>query len=74
MSDKLITQILHLVFSVPSILIHTLWFVLWFCLSMDVNLLTNIVSLEAIYVGILVGIQQVSHHESIKDHISKKEK
>ena len=72
MTDKIITSILEAVFSIPSIFVHTIWFILWFVFKQDVGLLTNIVSLEAIYIGIFVGYQQLGHHEIIKEHIKRK--
>ena len=69
MTDKLIDGVLKAVFSTPSLYLHTLWFAIWFGLQLDINLLTNIVSLEAIYIGIFVGIQQIGHHEVIKQHL-----
>jgi len=38
--------------------LHTLWFMLWFVLRLDVSLLTNIVSLEAIGLAILIMMSQ----------------
>lgn len=74
MIDKAINQILRGVFSIPSIFVHTAWFITWFVLGLDVNLLTNIVSLEAIYIGIFVGIQQITHHKVVKKQIKEQEK
>jgi len=37
-----------------GVLFHTLWFTLWFVLKLDIDLLTLIVSLEAIYIGIFL--------------------
>ena len=71
MNDKAINKILELVFSVPSIYVHTVWFVVWFILRLDISLLTNIVSLEAIYIGLFVGIQQIGHHKVVKKHLTK---
>ncbi len=34
--------------------LHTLWFILWFLFKLDVGLLTNIVSLEAIYLSMII--------------------
>ncbi len=65
-SDKFIDISLNAVFSKISLIIHTIWFIVWFWLKLDVGLLTNIVSLEAIYVGVLIGIQQLRHHKSTK--------
>lgn len=36
------------------VLLHTCWFGLWFYFKLDVSLLTNVVSLEAIYLTMLV--------------------
>jgi len=63
---------LRLIFSKTSILIHTAWFIYWFAAHLDTGLLTNIVSLEAIYVGILIGIQQLRHHKVIKKSLEDK--
>lgn len=72
--DPLIGKVLDLIFSKVSLVIHTVWFVFWFLKGQDVSLLTNIVSLEAIYIGILIGIQQLHHHKVMKQHISKEVK
>lgn len=69
--DKTITVILDVVFSKPSLLVHTVWFVWWFVFGKDVNLLTNIVSLEAIYIGVLIGVQQLHHHKTHMAAIDK---
>lgn len=61
--DSAIDSSLAAVFSKPSLTVHTIWFVYWFAAKLDVGLLTNIVSLEAIYIGILIGIQQMKHHK-----------
>lgn len=68
-SDKLIKVTLSGIFSKPSVIVHTIWFILWFAFGLDVSLLTNIVSLEAIYIGILIGIQQIHHHKETAKHI-----
>lgn len=66
-----------LIFSTPSKVLHTAWFVAWFAFGLNINLLTLIVSLEAIYLELFLGDSQDdlddkldSHHESIKQHIS----
>ena len=38
--------------------LHTVWFALWFVLMLDVALLTNVVSLEAIGLAILIMMSQ----------------
>lgn len=67
------------IFSTPSKIIHTLWFILWFILNLDINLLTLVVSLEAIYLELFLGDNQSEiqdslkeHHESLKQYIKEK--
>ena len=45
-------------FTPISALLHTVWFVAWFALGLDINLLTLIVSLEAIYITLFIGLGQ----------------
>ena len=47
-----------LLFTPVSALLHTLWFAAWFALGLDINLLTLIVSLEAIYITLFIGLGQ----------------
>jgi uncharacterized membrane protein len=47
-----------LLFTPLSALLHTIWFVTWFTLGLDINLLTLIVSLEAIYITLFIGLGQ----------------
>lgn len=47
-----------LLFTPLSALLHTVWFVLWFTLGLSVNLLTLVVSLEAIYITLFIGLGQ----------------
>ncbi len=39
-------------------MLHTIWFIAWFALGLDINLLTLIVSLEAIYITLFIGLGQ----------------
>jgi uncharacterized membrane protein len=48
----------NLLFTPASALLHTIWFVSWFALGLDINLLTLIVSLEAIYITLFIGLGQ----------------
>lgn len=64
-----ISATLRFIFSKTSVVVHTIWFAYWFLAGLNIGLLTNIVSLEAIYIGILIGIQQIKHHKSIKKHL-----
>ena len=45
-------------FTPLSALLHSTWFVVWFTLGLDINLLTLIVSLEAIYITLFIGLGQ----------------
>ncbi len=47
-----------ILFTPLSALAHTTWFVLWFALGLDINVLTLIVSLEAIYITLFIGLGQ----------------
>jgi hypothetical protein len=73
LTDKVANWIVIAIGSTASVVIHGVWFYLWFVYKLDVNLLTNIVSLEAIFLGIFVLIQtrmQTSRDEvqSLHDH------
>ena len=48
----------NLLFTPVSALLHTIWFIAWFALGLDINLLTLIVSLEAIYITLFIGLGQ----------------
>ena len=47
-----------LLFTPVSALLHSIWFIAWFALGLDINLLTLIVSLEAIYITLFIGLGQ----------------
>jgi uncharacterized membrane protein len=47
-----------LLFTPLSALLHTIWFVAWFGLGLDINVLTLVVSLEAIYITLFIGLGQ----------------
>jgi hypothetical protein len=66
------------IFSRTSKVIHSIWFAAWFILRLDINLLTLIVSLEAIYLELFLGDNDDdldgkldTHHSAIKRHINK---
>jgi len=44
--------------SLPCAVLHAVWFILWFVFHLDTSLLTNIVSLEAIFLTIFVLMSQ----------------
>src|SRR6266496_2354183 len=48
----------NLLFTPLSALLHTIWFVVWFAAGLSINLLTLIVSLEAIYITLFIGLGQ----------------
>lgn len=54
LGDKFIDIVYWLVGSWWAVIIHTLWFVLWLIFRLNINILTLIVSLEAIYIGIFI--------------------
>lgn len=54
--EKAIEWVLVAVGSVGSIIVHTVWFYVWFEFHLDISLLTNIVSLEAIILSVLIMI------------------
>lgn len=54
-----------------SLILHTLWFALWFIFKADINLLTMLVSLEAIFLGIFIQMSVNRHHRRLMKHIKK---
>ena len=48
----------NLLFTPVSALLHTIWFIVWFVAGLSINLLTLIVSLEAIYITLFIGLGQ----------------
>ncbi len=53
--------------SMMFVYIHIAWFAVWLIAHLDINLLTMIVSLEAIFLATFVLISQ--NRAAIKDHI-----
>ena len=49
-----------------SLVVHALWFILWFIFHLDVGLLTNLVSLEAIFLAIFIQLSVNGHHKTSK--------
>src|SRR3954453_21112103 len=47
-----------LLFTPASALIHTIWFATWLIAGLSINLLTLVVSLEAIYITLFIGLGQ----------------
>lgn len=62
-------QVVDKVFSVPSLIAHSSWFIIWFVFDLNISLLTNIVSLEAIYLSIFIGISEKHTEHKLKRHI-----
>jgi uncharacterized membrane protein len=56
--EKVSIKLGDLLFTPLSALLHTIWFVAWFSLGLSINLLTLIVSLEAIYITLFIGLGQ----------------
>jgi uncharacterized membrane protein len=48
----------NVLFTPVSALLHTIWFACWLGFGLDINLLTLIVSLEAIYITLFIGLGQ----------------
>ena len=48
----------NILFTPASALLHTIWFIVWFAAGLNVNLLTLVVSLEAIYITLFIGLGQ----------------
>jgi uncharacterized membrane protein len=48
----------NMLFTPISALLHTIWFTVWLALGLDINLLTLMVSLEAIYITLFIGLGQ----------------
>ena len=62
----------NLLFTPLSALLHTIWFIVWFVAGLSINLLTLVVSLEAIYITLFIGLGQKlqdtrSHIQAIAD-------
>lgn len=51
-----------------GIAIHTVWFVVWFAFGLSVDVLTNVVSLEAIFMCIFLLMSGT--RQATKDHIA----
>jgi hypothetical protein len=66
-SDKIIDSI----FSYPSLAIHVVITICWFAFGLDLSLFTNLLSVEAILLAILIGVNQKRHADDTKDHITK---
>ena len=57
----------EILFSWPSVIVHTASFILWFVLKLNVDILTLVVSLEAIYITLFIGIFQNKIHENVQN-------
>jgi uncharacterized membrane protein len=64
----------NVLFTPISALLHTIWFVVWFAAGLSINLLTLIVSLEAIYITLFIGLGQKLQDKraAIEAHADKK--
>ena len=57
-SDKIAAFIAKFAGTMLFVYLHVVWFILWFFLKLDINLLTLIVSLEAIFISSFIMINQ----------------
>lgn len=64
MVDRIIDRVLSGIFSVPSFLIHVVVVTAQFVFHIDENAITNYISWEAIFLSLMIGIQQLRHHEA----------
>jgi uncharacterized membrane protein len=56
--QKVSVKAADVLFTPASALVHTVWFAAWFAFGLNINLLTLIVSLEAIYITLFIGLGQ----------------
>ena len=57
-SDKIAGLIAKFAGTMFFVYLHVVWFILWFFLKLDINLLTLVVSLEAIFLSAFIMINQ----------------
>lgn len=65
-------KIEKIIFSWTSVVLHTLLFIIWFIAHLNVSLLTNVVSLEAIYITLLIGLGQRKKHDKVINKLKEK--
>ena len=65
--EKVVTE---WVYTPISFWLHVVWFIAWFIVGLDINLLTLVVSLEAIFLCLGLGMVQRHEAEKLKQHIS----
>jgi uncharacterized membrane protein len=70
--DQASIKIGDIVFTAPSALLHTVWFAAWILGGLDINLLTMIVSLEAIYITLFIGLGQA--HQTKRDKVAQEQR
>jgi hypothetical protein len=70
--DKASIKIGDIVFTAPSALAHTVWFTVWILGGLDINTLTMIVSLEAIYITLFIGLGQA--HQTKRDKVAQEQR
>lgn len=63
---KLTEKITEAIGTIPSLIFHGSVFVAWFVFHWDINLLTNLVSLEAIFLAIFIQMSVNRHHTTSK--------
>ena len=64
----------QILFTATSALVHTIWFTLWLALGLNINLLTLIVSLEAIYITLFIGLGQNLADQRSRIHAAAEKK
>jgi hypothetical protein len=61
-----------ILFTPASALVHTIWFATWFAAGLSINLLTLVVSLEAIYITLFIGLGQ--NLQSKRDKVAQEQR
>jgi hypothetical protein len=61
-----------IIFTPASALLHTVWFAVWLGFGLSINLLTLVVSLEAIYITLFIGLGQTL--ETKRDKVAQEQR
>jgi len=60
--NRIENQIIEAIGTIYSLILHLIWFALWFIIKLDINVLTMLVSLEAIFLSIFIQMNVNRHH------------
>ncbi len=73
MQYKLAEKISDFAGSMVFVYLHTIWFLAWFVLKLNIDVLTLIVSLEAIYLSTFIMINQNRQEETTEKLVAEVE-